>query len=177
MNTLYRNSKYPQNGQADKNTLIAEILYVIFVHHKGLGTKYSSGRLKRDLKLCIKLIDILYKNSFTDEDMKNISVGIAVSSQYTGENKTVNLGRLTVTRLSSPEPADKMKKLAEEILVTMKKPFKRKQVSYGLFALHNLPRAYVSDRISYLTNTESALSASEALSYSDLWEKKFYGQR
>lgn len=177
MKTVYGNSKNPQNINIDKNALIAEILYIIFVHHKGLGTKYSGGTLKRDLKLCSRLIDILYRDAVTDEDMKNIAMGIAVSGKYTGENKKFHLGKLTVTRLYSKEPADKMKKLIEKILRTMTKLFKRQKVSEGLFALHNLPRAYMSNRVSYLLNENLAVSVSDALSYSAFWETKFWGKQ
>ena len=54
----------------DKNILIAEILYIIFVHNKGLGRHYNTGKLKKEMYECMITAKLLYKDSLSAENIQ-----------------------------------------------------------------------------------------------------------
>ena len=52
----------------DKNILISEMLYIIFVHYKGLGKHYKVGVLKNEMNRSLTSVKLLYKEELSDSD-------------------------------------------------------------------------------------------------------------
>ncbi len=154
------------NEPVNMNTLIAEILYIVFLHYKGTGKKYPHFKLKNDMKICSALLDIMGSTEASEIKPEILKKGIALALKYIREPEN-NIG-LTVfshKEITSTEPLQTMKELVHEILLLLRNPFNRKKVSIRLFALHNLPRAYLSKAEYYLINHKAAISAETAMEY------------
>ena len=157
------------NKPVNKNTLIAEILYIVFLHYKGTGTKYPHFEFKNDMKICSALLDIMGSTEASEIEPEILKKGIALALKYIREPKNnVDLTALAYKEITSTEPLQTMKELVHEILLLLRNPFNRKKVSIRLFALHNLPRAYLSKEKYYLIDHKAAISAETAMEYCNL---------
>ncbi len=65
------------NELVNKNTLIAEILYIVFLHYK--GTKYPHFELKKDMKICSSLLDIMGSTEASENETEILKKGIALA--------------------------------------------------------------------------------------------------
>lgn len=161
------------NERVNKNTLIAEILYIVFLHYKGTGTKYPHFKLKNDIKICSALLDIMGSTETSENEPEILKKGIALALKYIRESENnVGLTDLAYKQITSTKPLQTMKELVYEILLLLRTPFNRKQVSIRLFALHNLPRAYLSKAEYYLIDHKAAIDAETAMEYCDLSLKR-----
>lgn len=150
----------------NKNTLIAEILYIVFLYYKGINPKYPHFELKNDMKICSALLDIMGSTEASENETEILKKGIVLALKYIREpENNVGLTALAYKEITSTEPLLKMKELVHEIILLLKSPFNRKQVSIRLFALHNLPRAYLSKTEYYLIDHKAAISAETAMEY------------
>ena len=82
------------NKPVNKNTLIAEILYIVFLHYKGTGTKYPHFEFKNDMKICSALLDIMGSTEASEIEPKILKNGIALALKFIREPEN-NIG-LTV---------------------------------------------------------------------------------
>ena len=150
-----------------KNVLIAEILYIVFLHYKGLGNKYPYFTLRNDMRLCLALLEIMKKQNVDIDDKITISKGIKNSLKYCPvQENTIDLNDIIVDELISDEPLSRMEQLIDEIMKLSERPFNRKDICKKMFALHNLPRAYLSKTTYYLIDHKAAVSVKDAVKYS-----------
>lgn len=157
------------NEPVNKNTLIAEILYIVFLHYKGTGTKYPHFELKNDMKICSALLDIMGSTEVSENEPEILKKGTELALKFNkNPENNVDLTDLAYKEITLTEPLQKMKELVHEILLLLRTPFNRKQVSLRFFALHNLPRAYLSKSEYYLIDHKAAISAETAMEYCDL---------
>lgn len=157
------------NEPVNKNTLIAEILYIVFLHYKGTGTKYPHFELKDDMKICSALLNVMGSTEVSENETEILKKGIDLALKFIREpENNVVLTDLAYKEITSTEPLQTMKELVHEILLLLRTPFNRKQVSIRLFALHNLPRAYLSKTEYYLIDHKAAISAETAMEYCNL---------
>ena len=155
------------NEPVRKNVIIAEILYIIFLHYKGLGHKYHFWLLKNDMIICLALLDVMQKQSVNEDEISIINKGIEISRKYCPkQDNSLSLSDLYSDELLSIEPLNRMKNLIKEILVLLKNPFNKIEVCKRFFSLHNLPRAYLSKSTYYLLDHKAALSVKDAMEYS-----------
>lgn len=161
------------NEPVNKNTLISEILYIVFLHYKGTGTKYPHFELKNDMKICSALLDIMGSTEESENETEILKKGIALALKFIREpENNVGLTDLAYKEITSTEPLQTMKELVHEILLLLRTSFNRKQVSIRLFALHNLPRAYLSKTEYYLIDHKAAISAETAMEYCSVYLSK-----
>lgn len=161
------------NEPVNKNTLIAEILYIVFLHYKGTGTKYPHFKLKNDMKICSALLDIMGSREASENETEILKKGIALALKFIREPEyNVDLTALAYKEITSTKPLQTMKELINEILLLLRTPFNKKKVSIRLFALHNLPRAYLSKAEYYLIDHKAAIDAETAMEYCDLSAKR-----
>ena len=157
-----------KRDKVDKNALISEMLYMIFVRCKGYGTKYRYPEISRTLMLCIELTKLLYKDSFDDADRAVLDDGFAEVSRYLSCTFCrYNADDLVFEPFITPEPANRMLVIQHEILRTGGSVLYRNDTSLLLHALHNLPRAYMTRRAEYLTGSSHTAHPEEVLSYCD----------
>lgn len=147
----------------DKNTLAAEFLYWITIREKRVETGYHPRELRRDLRLCLSLLDILEAETLTDEQIAALRADRLprpASAQIPCE--------LTGGQVSDTTAAKIMRKITEQALAESRKPFHCRRVATMLRALHNLPRAYFSSVESpLLASTRLRLPMKEAISYAE----------
>ena len=157
----------------DKNILIAEILYIIFVHYKGLGRHYNTGKLKKEMYECMITAKLLYKDSLSAENIQQINKMLIICGQYTTtDTKGISLGNLTGGAIDISEPADRICEIIGKVISESSGFFVRGKISLYLHALHNLPLAYVSDNVHYLGNHIKRICSDEALKYCNEWLDK-----
>lgn len=160
----------------DKNILIAEALYRIFVHHKCLGLNYRTGSLKKDLKASFNAVKLLYKNELTKADVGQIREILDICANYMSSVYAVPPpDKITGCAVEVREPADKMCELIGAIMSEFGIMIRsRRRISYYLKALHNLPLAYVSDNVKYLGEHAPRLRPDTAIQYCEEWLEKLW---
>ena len=157
-----------KRDKVDKNALVSEMLYMLFVYCKGFGAKYRYPDIQKPLLLCDKLVKLLYKDSFDDADRAVLNDGFAEVSRYLPCAYTCYRAEdLVFEPFITPEPANRMLVLIHAVLRFGNKASFRSDTALMLHALHNLPRAYMTKRAEYLTGSNAAAHPEEALKYSD----------
>lgn len=155
-----------KHDKVDKNALISEMLYMLFVRLKGLGAKYKYPELDRILLLSIELTKLLYKDGFDDADRAVLTDGFIWISRYLPCAFTCyRADDLVFEPFLTPEPANRMLVIQHEILRIADRSSRRNDAALLIHALHNLPRAYMTKRAEYLTESNHAVHPEEALSY------------
>lgn len=158
----------------DKNILIAEMLYIILVHYKGLGKHYKVGVLKNEMNGSLTAVKMLYKEELSDSDIEHLKKLLCLCRQYISTDiADMTLDNITGGAIEISEPADKMCEIIGKVLSECSKFFVRDRVSLYLHALHNLPRAYLSGSVSYTgLGTNIRITKDDALKYCNGWLDK-----
>lgn len=154
----------------DKNTVIAEMLYIIFVHYKCCGKHYKTRKLKNEMYECMIAAKLLFKDSLSADNIQHIRRMLDVCGQYiTTDTKNINLNDLTGGSVEITDPADKICEIIGKVISESSGFFVRDRIALYLYALHNLPLVYVSDNVNYLGNHIKRLRPDEALKYCNEW--------
>ena len=162
-----------KRDKVDKNALVSEMLYILFVYGKGSGTKYKYPEINRILLVSIELTKLLYKDRFDDRDRAVLNDGFTEISRYLPCAYTrYRADDLVFEPFLTPEPANRMLVIQHEILRTGERMLYRNDAALLLHAIHNLPRAYMARRAEYLTGSSHTAHPEEVLSYCDADIKK-----
>lgn len=158
----------------DKNILIAEMLYIVFVHYKGLGMKYRTGTLKKELPVSLAAVKLLYKNELSEDDIRHLYKMLDICSRYTSTDISgLDLDDLIGGTIDIKEPADKMCEIINTIISELGKFIRSKRIiSFYFHSLHNLPLVYVSDNVNYLGWRLKRLRRDDAMEYCNEWLAK-----
>ena len=155
----------------DKNILISEMLYIIFVHYKGLGKHYKVGVLKNEMNRSLTSVKLLYKEELSDSDIEHLKKLLCICRQYISTDiADMTLDNITGGAIEIKEPADKMCEIIGKVISESSRFFVRDKIALYLHALHNLPRAYLSGTVSYTgLGTNLRITRDEALKYCNEW--------